>query len=254
MNGKIMDPEKILSSSDLLVKIETVCKRRFSAENDQTECYVYVIDSLKADNFKRLRAFKGKSKLNTYLYSLINSLVIDFRRKKFGRRRIPSGVVKLGKWAEAVYRFVCWQKFTFDDAYDFLRVDGLFTGSYIEFIKETEPIRKAPCRENQAFQSIDETRKSSLKNINDDGSNPLEFLIQRLDRERRIKALKVIREATAELSETDQLLVRLVYGSDKSVSAAAKVIGLPASTASKRLKSLLTKYREKLLAEGIREP
>ena len=254
MNGKIMDPEKILSSSDLLVKIETVCKRRFSAENDQTECYVYVIDSLKADNFKRLRAFKGKSKLNTYLYSLINSLVIDFRRKKFGRRRIPSGVVKLGKWAEAVYRFVCWQKFTFDDAYDFLRVDGLFTGSYIEFIKETEPIRKAPCRENQAFQSIDETRKSSLKNINDDGSNPLEFLIQRLDRERRIKALKVIRETTAELSENDQLLVRLVYGSDKSVSAAAKVIGLPASTASKRLKRLLTKYREKLLAEGIREP
>jgi hypothetical protein len=38
------------------------------------------------------------------------------------------------------------------------------------------------------------------------------------------------------------------------VAAAAKVIGLPASTAGKRLKSLLTKYREKLLAEGIREP
>jgi len=49
-------------------------------------------------------------------------------------------------------------------------------------------------------------------------------------------------------------LVRLVYGSDQSVPAAAKVIGLPASTAGKRLKSLLTKYREKLLAEGIREP
>jgi RNA polymerase sigma factor (sigma-70 family) len=249
-----MDPEKIFSSSDLLAKIETVCKRRFSAENDQNECYVFVIDSLKADNFKRLRAFKGKSKLNTYLYSLINSLVIDFRRKQYGRRRTPASVAKLGKWAEAVYRFVCWQKFTFDDAYDFLRVDGLFTGSYIEFIKETEPIRKAPCRENPAFHSIDETRESSLKNINDDGSNPLEFLIQRLDRERRINALKVIREATAELSETDQLLVRLVYGSDKSVPAAARVIGLPASTAAKRLKSLLTKYREKLLAEGIREP
>ncbi len=254
VNGKIMNPEKILSSDDLLGKIETVCRRHFSAENDQNECYVFVIDSLKADNYKRLRAFKGKSKLNTYLYSLINSLVIDFRRKKFGRRRIPAGVVKLGKWAEAVYRFVCWQKFSFDDAYDFLRVDGLFTGSYIEFIKETEPIRKAPCRENPAFQSIDETRENSLKNINDDGANPLDFLIQRLDRERRIKALKLIREATAELSENDQLLVRLVYGSDQSVSVAAKVIGLPASTAGKRLKSLLTKFREKLLAEGIREP
>jgi len=250
----MMDPEKILSSSDLLVKIETVCKRRFSAENDQNECYVYVIDGLKADNFQRLRAFKGKSKLNTYLYSLINALVVDFRRKQYGRRRVPAGVAKLGKWAETVYRFVCWQKFTFDDAYDFLRIDGLYTGSYIEFIKETEPIRKAPCRKNPAFQSIDEAHESSLKNIDDESSNPLEFLIQKLDRERRIKALKVIRETTAGLSEDDQLLIRLVYGSDQSVPAVAKVIGLAAPTAGKRLKNLMTIYREKLLAEGIREP
>jgi RNA polymerase sigma factor (sigma-70 family) len=250
----MMDPEKLLSSSDLLVKIETVCKRRFSAENDQNECYLYVIDSLKADNFKRLWAFKGNSKINTYLYSLINSLVIDFRRKLYGRRRIPAGVAKLGKWAETVYRLVCWQKFTFDDAYDFLRIDGLYSGSYSEFIQEVEPIKKAPCRENPAFQSLDEAGKSVLKNINDQGANPLEFLIRKLDRERRVKAIKVIRLTTAALPEEDQLLVRLVYGSDRSVSAAAKVIGLPVSTAGKRLKRLLTKYREKLLAEGIREP
>jgi RNA polymerase sigma factor (sigma-70 family) len=249
-----MDPEKLLSSRDLLVKIETVCKRRFSAENDQNQCYVYVIDGLKADNFQRLRAFKGKSKLNTYLYSLINALVVDFRRKRYGRRRIPAGVAKLGKWAETVYRFVCWQKFTFDDAYDLLRVEGLYTGSYIQFIQEIEPIKKAPCRENPDFQSLDETGDNVLKNINDQGANPLEFLIHKLDRERRIKAIKVIRATTAALPEEDQLLVRLVYGSDQSVAAAAKVIGLPASTAGKRLKRLLTKFREKLLAEGIREP
>ena len=149
---------------------------------------------------------------------------------------------------------MCWQKFTFDDAYDFLRIDGLYTGSYIEFIKEIEPIKKAPCRENPAFQSIEETGNSALKNIYDQGVNPLEFLLQKLDRERRIKAIKVIRATTAALPEEDQILVRLVYGSDQSVTTAAKVIGLPASTAGKRLKRLLTKYREKLLAEGIREP
>ena len=254
MNGEMMDPEKIFSSSDLLEKIETVCKRHFSAENDQNECYVFVIDSLKADNFKRLRAFKGKCKLDTYLYTLINSLIIDFRRKQYGRRRIPAGAAKLGKWAEKVYRFVCWQKFTFDDAYDFLKVDGLYAGSYLEFIKEIEPIKKLPCRENPAFQSLDETAESTLKNIDVESASPLDSLIHKLDRERRIKAIKVIRETTKKLSEDEQLLVRLVYGSDRSVTAAAKVIGLPASSARKRLKRLLTKYREKLLAVGIREP
>ncbi|MGD9289516.1 MAG: sigma-70 family RNA polymerase sigma factor [Desulfobacterales bacterium] len=249
-----MDPETLFFSDDLYAKIEAVCKRHFSAENNQSECSIFVIDSLKANNFKRLRDFKGKSSLNTYLYSLINSLVIDFKRKKFGRRRIPAGVVKLGKWAEAVYRFVCWQKFSYDDAYDFLMVDGLFTGSYDEFIRAAEPIRRAPCRENPAFQSSEDARKGDLKNIMAGDSNPLETLIQKLDRERRIRALKIIKETTARMSGNDRLLVKLVYGSDRSLTAAAKVLGLPASTARNRLKRLLTTYRESLLAEGIREP
>jgi RNA polymerase sigma factor (sigma-70 family) len=250
----INDPEKILASDDVLEKIDAVCKRHFSAENDQNESYVFIIDSLKADDYKRLRAYKGKSKLSTYLYSLINSLVIDFRRKRYGRRRIPAVVVKIGKWAEAVYRLVCWQKFSFDDAYGFIRIDGLFEGTYEQFIKAVAPIQNAPCRENPAFQSIDEQRDGVLQNTADSGSNPLESLIQKLDSQRRINALRVIRETTQALSENDQLLVRLVYGSDQPVSVAAKVIDLSAAAARKRLQHLLTKYRERLLAEGVREP
>ena len=253
MNRNIMDPEEILSSEDILKKIELVCKRNFSAENDQNECYIFVIDSLRADNYKRLRAYKGKSKLNTYLLTLVNTLVIDFRRTRYGRRRIPISVAKLGKWAEAVYRLVCWQKFSFDDAFDFLQDDGLYEDSYDQFIKQIAPIQKAPCKENPAFQSLDESQVDSLQNNPDSGSNPLEYLLQKLDRERRIKALKVIRKTTKELSEMDQLLVRLVYSSDHPLTLAAKAIGLPVATTRRRLKALLTKYRERLLKEGIRE-
>jgi RNA polymerase sigma factor (sigma-70 family) len=252
--GNFMDPEKILISSDILGRIEAICRRHFSNENDQNESYIFIIDSLKADDFKRLRAYKGKSKLTTYLYSLINSLIIDFRRKKYGRRRIPAGVAKLGVWAEAVYRLVCWQKFSFDDAYDFLQIEGLFEGSYEQYTEEIAPIRKAPCRENPTFQSLNEIGSKSLQNMNGAHSNPLEFLIGKLDHIRRIKALKIIRETTTELSQEDQLLVRLVYGSEQSVKAAANMIGFSASSARRRLKSLLNRYRERLLSAGIREP
>ena len=184
----------------------------------------------------------------------IISLIIDFRRKKYGRRRIPAGVAKLGKWAEAVYRLVCWQKFTFDDAYDFLQIEGLFEGPYEQYIKDVVPIRKAPCRENPTFQSINEMNCDSLQNASGSSSNPLELLIRKLDHERRIKALKIIRETTAKLSQEDQLLVRLVYGSEQPVKTAVKIMGFSLSSARRRLKRLLTQYREQLLAEGIREP
>ncbi|CAB1057484.1 hypothetical protein D1BOALGB6SA_2237 [Olavius sp. associated proteobacterium Delta 1] len=249
----MMKPEQILASSDILDKIESVCRRHFYAENDRNECYIFVLDSLKADNYKRLRAFKGQSKLTTYLYSLVNSLAIDFRRKRYGRRRIPTAVVTLGKWAEAVYRLVCWQNFSVDDAYDFLQVDGLFSGSYEQFQQAIVPIQKAPCRQNPSFMTMDDCGGGASQKMKDSGSNPLETLIKKLNRQRRIEAVKVIRETTDSLPENDQLLVRLVYGSDHPVRVAAKVIDLSASAARRRLKGLLIKYRENLLAAGIRE-
>ena len=254
MTGKVIKPEEILASSDILDKIEAVCKRHFYAENDRSECYIFVLDSLKAENFKRLRAFKGKSKLSTYLYSLVNSLVIDFRRKRFGRRRIPAAVAKLGNWAEAVYRLVCWQRFSVDDAYDFLKIDGLFGGGYEQFRQAIVPIQEAPCRENPSFMSMDDCGGDTLGEMDDAESNPLEMLIKKLDRKKRIEAVKVIRETTDSLPENDQLLVRLVFGSDHPVRVAGKVIDLSASAARRRLKRLLIKYRENLLAAGIREP
>ena len=251
---QLMDPQEILNSSDILERIEAVCRRHFSDENDQNESFVFIMDSLKADNFRRLRAYKGKSKLTTYLYSLINSLIIDFRRKKYGRRRIPAGVAKLGTRAEAVYRLVCWQKFSFDDAYDFLHIEGLFEGPYEQYLKDIAPIQKAPCRENPNFQSINEINPDSLQNGNSSSSNPLELLICKLDHQRRIKALRIIRETTAKLAQEDQLLVRLVYGSEQPVKTAAHIMGFSLSSARRRLKSLLNQYREQLLSVGIREP
>ena len=247
-------PEEILASGEILEKIDAICRRHFSAENDRNECYIFVLDGLRADDFKRLNAFKGKSKLSTYIYSLVNSLVVDFRRRRYGRRRFPAAVSKLGKWAEAVYRMVCWQKFTFDDAYDFLRVDELYTGSYKNFMQDIEPIRNAPCRQNPGFHSIDNSKDNPSRDLVESGTNPLETLLEKLDGQRRVNAIKIIRETTAEMSEGDQMLIRLVYGSEHPVRVAAKIVNLSASAARRRLKGLLLEYKENLLAAGIREP
>ena len=250
----MIKPEEILAARDTLKKIEAVCKRHFAAENDRNECYIFVIDSLKSDNYKRLRAFQGKSRLSTYLYSLVNSLAIDFRRKRYGRRRIPAAVLKLGKWAEAVYRLICWQKFSLADAYDFLQVDGIYESSYKQFLQDVVPIQNAPCRQDPSFKSLDEPHGNPLIKMGNAESNPLETLLEKLDRQRRIEAIKIIRETTKKMPEKDQILVRLVFGSDHPMRVAAGMIGLSTAAARRRLKGLLIKYREILLASGIREP
>ena len=82
----------------------------------------------------------------------------------------------------------------------------------------------------------------------------MEKLIEKLDYQRRFRAAGIIREMTGELSEQDQLLVRLVYGSDHSVRAAAATVGLSTTAVRNRLNRLLVLFRKKLLASGIREP
>lgn len=254
MAGNQLNPENILASREILDRIEAVCKRHFTDENEQNESFVFILDRLKADNFRRLRAYRGRSRLTTYLYSLINKMVVDYRRKIYGRRRIPAGVTKLGKWAEAVYRLVCWQKFSYDEAYDLLQVENLFEGSYERYLQAIAPIRDAPCRENPSFQPLDAELSHAAENPHTPDANPLEALIRKLDHARRGNALEIIRVTTASFSHEDQLLIRLVYASEQPVSAVAKMIGLSAASARRRLKRCLNHYREQLLAEGIREP
>jgi DNA-directed RNA polymerase specialized sigma24 family protein len=85
------------------------------------------------------------------------------------------------------------------------------------------------------------------------GPNPLEAVLEKLDHERRRAAAMIIRETTQKLSNDDQLLLRLVYGSGHSAAAAAKTVGLSPPQARKRLKGLLIKLKQELLAQGIRE-
>lgn len=248
-----MNPKALLSSQDVLEKIDDICRRRFRDENEAMECHNFVIDGLKASDYKRLRSFKGKSSLKTYLYTLTNSLATDFLRGKYGRRRIPVAVQRMGKLAETVYRLLCWRKFSFSEVYDITVIDGRYTGELRTFMKEFEPVRNAPCIENPKFVPADNPSGETVREMPASQPDPLEQLMAHLDGNRRIKAGRVIRKVTDTLSETEQLLVKLVYGSGLAVAAAARTVGMDPPGARKCLKKILNRYREALLSEGIRE-
>ncbi|MBW1712017.1 MAG: sigma-70 family RNA polymerase sigma factor [Deltaproteobacteria bacterium] len=246
------DPETLLASAQTLGQIEAVCRRRFPDGNEADECYIYVLDGLRDDDCRRLRSFQGRASLKTYIYTLINSLASDFKRHKYGRKRIPKMVSRLGQWAEAVYRFVCWQKYSYQEAYEMVSLEGLFEGSFSQFLKRVNPLKEAPCRENPRFVSVDDD-EARAPDLADPQANPLEQLLTKLDHQRRLTAARIIRETTAQLPEIDQLLVKLVYGSDLSVAAAGRSAGLSVSATRKRLKGILIRFRAGLLAEGIRQ-
>lgn len=63
-----------------------------STERDRDvvmDCYAYVLDQLRRDDFRRLRAFaaKGRAKFTTWLVVVTQRLVLDHRRARYGRER-----------------------------------------------------------------------------------------------------------------------------------------------------------------------
>lgn len=247
-----IDPKALLASKEILKRIEQVSRRQFPNENDADELYVFLLDELSKDDFRRLRSFQGKSKFTTFFFSVVNALAIDFVRGRYGRRRFPKAVSAHGKLAEYVYRLICWQRYSLQDAYEMSVVSKRFHEDFGAFIAHVDPVRRAPCPENPFFASLDDP-EGAVQELADPAENPLESLLERLDHERRHEAARVIGELTASLPASDRLLVRLRYESDTPVRELARTFGLTKAEIKKKLKSLLTRYRASLLEIGIRE-
>lgn len=244
---------EILTTNENLKLIEEKCSKKFPNEIESDECYVWVIDNLQTDDYKRLKQFQSKNNcsIKTFLCAVVNNLIEDFRRHKYGRKRYPKLIQKFGKCAEAVYKYVCWGNYTYDEAFEFILAKKLYTGDYEDFIFEAELISTAPCNKDPQF--IRPSRENDpLKNHADDQLNPLDSLIEHIEQDCRSKAFSIIKEQIQTFTDSDKLLVRMVFGSDNSVAHAARVIGIKPAAARKQLKRILLNLKEKLLAHGIR--
>jgi len=243
-----MTPQQILSAKEHLDIIDRTSKKFFFDENGQQACFNYILDKLRENNFLVLKKHQSKkSKITTFITTCSNNFAIDFLRQKNGRLRFPKAISNLGEWAEKLYDLICWKQYSWEDAYEIFMIQKRFEGTFDMFLLKIKPITEVPCRytKKTLYKSEIQQEWHPLP------ENPLETLLNHLDTQRRLTAARVIADITHTLSDEDQVLIKLVYGDDISVNQAAPLIGISPSTAHKRVKKSLLKFKEALLAEGI---
>jgi hypothetical protein len=81
---------------------------------------------------------------STYLHTVVNSLLMDYQRKVYGRKRVPKVVERLGAWAVAVFKLICWRGYALSEAYDVVALQGDYSGTFAEFLGQAEPIKGSP--------------------------------------------------------------------------------------------------------------
>lgn len=120
-------------------KLEGLARRRFPGdENLADEALLYVLEALRADRYKRLCTWEGKSQFAPFLLTMAARLMTDFTRKRFGHIRKP-------RW------LMDQDDPLFDAAYRLLVVRHCSRQETIETLASTEPER--PRREIERIVS-----------------------------------------------------------------------------------------------------
>lgn len=250
--------------------IEALAERRFPADDNlKLEASQYVLEALKKDDWKKIRAFKDKknttNSFSAFITSVTLNLLSDFWNKKFGKQRPNSW---LTKQANPLYKI----------AYQLLIKNKYSKQEVIEILLTTEPqcgrskiqeivsavVANCPIKpeyqevslhdneENYALQQnsleeqFDHLNEESLLNILaqylnshiNDVNNPINNLLAFLGKSVR-------------LTEEECMLLRLRYQSGLTASKIGTLVDLTPNQVNKRIKKILAHLRKVFKQAGL---
>lgn len=109
-----------------LLKILT--EKRFKEDTALAEeAYSYAFEKLAQDDWRRIRAYKGKTGFRSYLGFVWNRLLEDFNIKKFGKITTPKWIQRLGGPWEELFKLLCCQDYSVSQAIEMLINRGRHT-------------------------------------------------------------------------------------------------------------------------------
>ncbi|MCL1980122.1 MAG: hypothetical protein FWG62_03485, partial [Proteobacteria bacterium] len=241
--------------------------RRFPQGAVAEEAALFVMEGLASDDWRRLRAFAGRSTLTTYITALSLRLLEDFARKRFGRVKPPAWICRLGGIWLTLFRLLCLERLTPGEA---VAVAGNGLAGPMRAAEEAayQILGEIPdCGERSGeWVELDET--VMVSGTEGDCSLQEEQLAQ--EERRRLFAvlgrllfdgdgeidpplLKRMATATLRLAPEERLLLKLCYRDGVTVAEAGRLLGWNRHQTHGRLRRLLIRLRQDLAAAGLEE-
>lgn len=211
-----------------------------SGEIEPDTLFNEVLDRLKEDNFRVLKDFKNRSKLTTYITTIIVHLIIDIKRKIAGRNRATERARAIGPLGEKLYDLVFIKGYPLEEAFSFLKkTDGITEG-----LEEIEIM-------------IEKIKGRASVHIHPGASIEKDTPETALDGKQREALTKnVLNEVLAELGNEEKLIMRMRFPlsedeEPKSLSEIARMLGVSEKAVDSRIRRVLSKCKEMMLKHGL---
>ncbi len=249
--------------------INRLAGRRFPGSALAEEAALFVLNRLAADDWRRLRAFTGESTLATYIAALSFRLLEDFARARFGRSTPPLWVRRLGGIWLTLFRLLCLERFTPDEAVALVHQQQAGDPRQIERAAYQLLGEIPSCGEHRG-DAPGGGAETDLR-VGDEADCPeQEQRLTEREREQLFATLGrvVFDEAVAdsgsrllarvvaaniELAPRERLLLKLCFRDGVAVTEAGRMLGWNRFQVHGRLRRLLERLRRELARVGLEE-
>ncbi len=250
--------KRILTEGDALF-VRGICIRSFSKNKElANDCFLYVWEKLHEDESRRIRAFRGESSFRTFLYSVTNKLVIDFRRAHFGYKVLPKYFWKFDEINRYIFKLFFYQNLTPGWIENAIRAE--FKISQDEAQKRVDEVEKRIRESRIRIETTAQRNPLSLgkdENVpssEDIKSNPEENIITVEVKQKREVVLEILKGEIQKLKGEDVLILKLYFDhglTAKEISGA--IPGIKDKGVYKRIGRALKSLKKCLEEKGITE-
>lgn len=213
--------------------------------DDVMDVFAHVCEALHADDLARLRSYTAQreqsARFSTWLVAVIRNLVIDWFRRRDGRRRLSVAVEQLPQRQRDIFEEIAHRRRTHVEAFEVLRARGEAL-TYAEFCREVSAL----------YRSLAAGRRGRL---------PRELigmaeqeLPEPSHADAAVEADRAGRlgEVLATLDTAERAAIRLYIVEGLPASEVARLVGwATAKTVYNRVYRALATVRERLEGQGI---
>jgi RNA polymerase sigma factor for flagellar operon FliA len=220
----------------------SVCRRYGLADEDAEDFASDVRLKLQENDYGIIRKFKGRSAFNTYLNVVVGNLFRDHRDKRWGKWRASAEARRLGDVAVLLETLVYRDGHTFESACTVLEQRN----RRMPLAELRGIYAKLPRRTRRKLAG--EPELASLAGDDDADRSLLES-----ERDEKLQAAQAaLRRALDTLDHEDRLIIKMLYFEGYTVAEIARALHIEQKPLYPRVKRLLHRMQERLLADGIR--
>jgi len=252
-----MDKRTLMEEDALFVR--GICMKSFGKNKElANDCFLYVWEKLHENESRRIMAFKGESSFRTFLYSVTNKLIIDFRRTQFRYRVLPKYFWEFDEINRYIFKLFFYQNLTPGWIENAIKAEFKISQDEAQMrVDEVEKrIRESRVRIERPAQNEPLTfdNEQNVVCSEDPVSNPEENIITAEIKQRREKILDILRKEIQRFEAEDILILQLYFDhglTAKEISGA--IAGVKDKGVYKRIERVLKNLKRRLEERGVTE-